>query len=148
MKRKCGACTLCCTALAVPELDKPNGVPCKHLTPTGCGIYDDRPDSCRAFECMYLQGEGDLTTRPDKVGAVQITEDGGEDVREPAAVFYVDPDRPERWRRSKYLRRVVERTVRRGTGTFIVNGDERTLISHPDSRLSRKLRALKEAGEL
>ena len=50
-KRKCGACTLCCTALAVPELDKPNGVPCKHLTPEGCGIYEDRPPSCRAFEC-------------------------------------------------------------------------------------------------
>lgn len=29
MARKCGTCTLCCTAMAVPELDKPNGVRCK-----------------------------------------------------------------------------------------------------------------------
>src|SRR5690606_657388 len=106
MKRTCGACTLCCTALAVPELDKPNGVPCKHLTPHGCGIYEERPESCRAFACAFLQGAGDLSSRPDRTGAVVSAEDGGFGEGAEAIVFYTVPG-DERWRRSKYLSRII-----------------------------------------
>lgn len=143
VSRKCGACTLCCTTMAVPELDKPNGVPCKHLTPTGCGIYETRPLSCRAFECSWLRGDGDPTVRPDKTGAVMTLEDGGAGPDGTAVVMYTVPG-DERWRRSKYLQKVTDRAIRRGSGTFVVAGDKRTLFTAPGSKLMRALQKLEE----
>ncbi|HEY6815399.1 MAG TPA: hypothetical protein VI168_07670 [Croceibacterium sp.] len=41
--------------LPIDELDKPGGVHCRHCeSGKGCGIYLDRPDSCRGFYCGYL----------------------------------------------------------------------------------------------
>jgi hypothetical protein len=36
----------------------------------GCGIYADRPASCRTFVCAWLQGELPLWARPDKIHGV------------------------------------------------------------------------------
>jgi hypothetical protein len=38
---------------------------CKFCT-TNCTIYEDRPDSCRAFDCAWLLGAMDEDMRPDK----------------------------------------------------------------------------------
>ena len=70
----CGKCTVCCTTLMVPELNKPAGVRCEHLTSQGCGIYDQRPDSCRVFDCgwkRFSSRQGVNITpklRPDRAG--------------------------------------------------------------------------------
>lgn len=64
----CGHCTACCTELNIPELDKPAGVPCRNLTSQGCGIYDDRPETCREFECVYKSIEMAPRMRPDRAG--------------------------------------------------------------------------------
>lgn len=54
----CGSCTMCCKLMGVPELDKPPGEWCKHCDPkVGCTIYDDRPESCKDFECLWLQAQ-------------------------------------------------------------------------------------------
>jgi len=53
----CYGCSMCCTMLSVKELDKPAGVPCKHLNGHRCGIYDERPESCRKYKCVYLQSK-------------------------------------------------------------------------------------------
>ena len=66
--RSCGDCTACCTTMGVPELSKAHNSPCEHNTGTGCGIYDTRPQSCRAFECLWLQGHGLPEQRPDRLG--------------------------------------------------------------------------------
>ena len=71
--RSCDACTACCTAMAVPELAKPSGTPCPHLTAQGCGIYAERPASCRHFRCAWLARDSALLTtalRPDRSGLV------------------------------------------------------------------------------
>lgn len=141
MKRKCGACTLCCTALAVPELGKKNGERCQHLTPTGCGIYEDRPPSCRAFECLWLQGDGDPSVRPDRLGAVLTAEDGRVDTV--ALVIYPRPG-DDRFRRSKYLTRLVARLIKKGSGAFVMDGEKRTLFTAPGSRLAQKLAELQK----
>jgi Fe-S-cluster containining protein len=67
--RPCGECTACCTALGVEELHKPNYTPCRHLCDKGCGIYAERPGSCKTFECWWRVGmvAGD---RPDKSGII------------------------------------------------------------------------------
>lgn len=63
----CGNCTLCCKLTAVPELNKPAGSWCKHCKAgKGCTIYDDRPESCKNFRCVWLTGGLPPELRPDK----------------------------------------------------------------------------------
>lgn len=66
----CGACQLCCHNTRVPVTEKEAEAPalkavitdrgwiipkegkaCIHLTESGCDIYDQRPITCRAFDC-------------------------------------------------------------------------------------------------
>jgi len=62
--------------MRVHEMGKGPYQACMHLCATGCGIYADRPRSCRTFECQWLRGtlevdgsiEGDL--RPDSCGVI------------------------------------------------------------------------------
>lgn len=129
-ERKCGACTLCCTTLAVPELDKPNGVRCVHLTDQGCGIYEDRPPSCRTFECAWLRGAGEgLYTRPDFTGGVLTVEkDQGPDDLGEALVIYEDPN-GKKALRSKYNFAILKRAMQMGETAILVSGENRKLFS-------------------
>lgn len=71
--RRCRTCSECCFALAVKELEKPDKTHCKHCK-TGswkpCSIYEDRPDACREFECLWHAGFFTSNDRPDKIGVV------------------------------------------------------------------------------
>lgn len=69
--RTCGKCTVCCTAMAVDELGKLEGVACVHLDPggKGCQLYGDprRPRACQEWNCGWLQdGVTDTQTMPDR----------------------------------------------------------------------------------
>jgi hypothetical protein len=73
----CGTCTLCCTLMKVTmEPPKPARARCCHYSVLGCGIYADRPEPCRTFECMWLASHRapDFTLpadmRPDRSGIV------------------------------------------------------------------------------
>ena len=74
--RACGSCTACCTVMGVSEIEKGAYEACEHLCDAGCGIYLDRPGSCRTFECQWLRGvlevDGDVDTdlRPDSCGVI------------------------------------------------------------------------------
>lgn len=71
--RQCGECRACCTPLAISELKKPAGVPCKHIggpRQRGCRIYASRPDSCRGYLCGWRTGLGGDNERPDRVGVL------------------------------------------------------------------------------
>lgn len=81
--RACGTCTACCSALAVPEVRKEQDTACPHLAARGgCGIYAERPSSCRAFSCVWLRGVVPAQYRPDRTGVVfDVTEvRGGSDL--------------------------------------------------------------------
>lgn len=125
MSRRCGPCTFCCTAAGVPELNKPAGVPCEHITPEGCAIYEDRPESCRDFECAWLQGATPKQARPDLAhGLVRPTEKGN------IQIMVVD----DRWRRHPYFRRLVNdaRNDRKALPVFVVHGAHRRITyCHP-----------------
>jgi hypothetical protein len=76
--RSCGDCTLCCTVLRVDELRKLGGVSCAALGARGCTIYERRPHICRAYRCLWLQGNLDAEDRPDRLGAVlDLVHEGG-----------------------------------------------------------------------
>ncbi len=61
--RECGDCTACCNGtlnIVVNEETISFDHPCKHLCKTGCGIYNERPEVCRAFTCAWLNKELNL----------------------------------------------------------------------------------------
>ena len=69
-KHACGGCTACCDVMAAHELRKPFYARCEHLAENGCGIYADRPQSCREFVCVWSTGfMGEAPQwRPDRCG--------------------------------------------------------------------------------
>lgn len=71
-RRRCGACNACCTHLSVPTLGKSAGQECPHLKPgvCGCTIHDSRPNECRNFSCVWLDGGFSPDDRPDKIGVI------------------------------------------------------------------------------
>jgi hypothetical protein len=67
--RSCGGCNACCSELEITALEKPAGVLCSSWrTGSGCSVYATRPDACRSFRCLWLDGMFDKRTRPDKSG--------------------------------------------------------------------------------
>ena len=77
--RNCGGCTMCCKTMGVAELNKPPNTWCSHCdTGTGCKIYEDRPHTCREFQCLWLQSNILPDVRPDRCNVVLgPTMDGG-----------------------------------------------------------------------
>lgn len=66
--RACGPCSACCEFAGVDELAKPPDQRCAHQCQSGCAIYADRPPSCRAYTCLWQEGEFADGDRPDKIG--------------------------------------------------------------------------------
>lgn len=58
MAGKCGSCTACCRVYSIPELSKPAGKWCQHCAiGNGCKIYEQRPQMCVEYECLWLQSQ-------------------------------------------------------------------------------------------
>ena len=72
IKKECGSCNYCCEVLPIPEIQKPQSVLCKNCTETkGCDIYNSRPQSCKNFDCLYLQSDDmDVSLRPNECGVM------------------------------------------------------------------------------
>lgn len=63
--RSCGTCNLCCTTHGIEELAKPRNVRCGNLNTLGrCGVYENRPLSCRTYQCLWLQGQLPYEMKP------------------------------------------------------------------------------------
>ena len=70
---ECGECTVCCTLSHIKELNKKPWDTCGHcILKKGCGIYKDRPNECKEFECAYYQGGSNIELRPDKCGVMFV----------------------------------------------------------------------------
>lgn len=103
-QRSCGPCTVCCTALGVKELSKPDYKQCQHLTPTGCGIYPERPESCKDWCCNWKMGFFSEQARPDLSG-ITVTY-RHEDVARPYLIIYLDEEKCS-FARVRYLASVL-----------------------------------------
>lgn len=68
--RACGPCNACCDFPAVPSLGKPVCSLCVHAGAAGCAIYEARPAECRAYRCLWLDGDVLVEDRPDLLGLV------------------------------------------------------------------------------
>ncbi|MCP4006428.1 MAG: hypothetical protein GY725_19790 [bacterium] len=68
-ERECGPCMLCCKLLKIGNFDppKPANTWCPHaVMGSGCGSYEERPEPCRVFNCIWKQGALRDKDRPDK----------------------------------------------------------------------------------
>lgn len=82
---ECGECRLCCKLMRIHELDKPPYTWCGNACSKGCGIYEDRPQSCREFECIWLGSQGTnhamaVEFKPSVCGAVMTTTKDGKSI--------------------------------------------------------------------
>lgn len=99
----CGSCTLCCKVMGIDSdwLKKAPDTWCSKCDKKkGCTVYDDRPEDCREFECLWLVSQRDpemesfpLSLRPDKSKVVLYPQPDGESV-----TAHVDPGSPAAWR--------------------------------------------------
>lgn len=122
----CGSCTLCCKLLAIEEIEKPIGEWCKHCNVgVGCSAYEDRPNACREFECLWLHSQKPeiddtlrfpLEMRPDKSKVILFKKKDG------TLTAVVPPERPDSWKQGQigqWLKR--ENQVRQA---YILCGDK------------------------
>lgn len=123
---------MCCVLPAIPQLGKPANVPCKHLTPGGCGIYEKRPQVCREFRCHWLDGKG--TERPDVVGAytTRIPEGNGWGN---GAGMMVTQD-PARFGRHVAVQRAIAETIEAGGDVLVILGEKRRLVTRDPKQLA------------
>jgi hypothetical protein len=97
--RTCGACTLCCKVYDVPAVESVAGRWCRHCQPgRGCKIWDNRPDQCRAFNCLWLTQDWlGPEWKPDRSKIVATMEPANQFL-----LFQVDPGSPNAWKREPY----------------------------------------------
>ncbi len=72
-ERTCGSCTACCHSLVIEELAKPAFSRCAHDGGGSCATYATRPQSCRDFRCLWLDGHLEEQDRPDRLGVIFTT---------------------------------------------------------------------------
>lgn len=74
----CGDCDLCCKLLETHGVPSPIGTYCQHCD-KGCKIYNDRPQECREYQCMWTQMPEQfarIEMRPDNSGIIFDRQDG------------------------------------------------------------------------
>lgn len=122
--RTCGDCTLCCKLMGVPELKKPAARWCPACDQgRGCSTYDERPPSCRNFQCFWLMDEGFPDDfRPDRIGALASFNDTPDSV-----VLHVDPARRNVLRKPE-VRALVDALLKSYAKVFVVNGKDSALV--------------------
>lgn len=139
----CGTCTMCCRNLGIGDtfrgepFHKPAGKWCEHCAiGHGCKVYEERPDTCREFQCVYLAGKMlgeplDIGLRPDHCGVVvSPTTD------ERRFAVTVDANKPDAWRRGMIYRFLMS-MVRGGIALTLSTGNtkHKTMIHQRNGRI-------------
>lgn len=115
--RECGTCTVCCYATAVPDLNKPVNTWCHNCSiGKGCKIYDDRPQQCRDFNCLWLKSPWiPDELRPDRSGVMFEPIKGKRTV-----VATVDPERHQVGT-NPAIRKVIDNLIISGRPVIITS---------------------------
>ena len=117
--RACGTCMMCCKVPAIEEFAKPPGVWCRHaVSGKGCNIYPERPASCRAFYCLWMQdARFGPEWKPEKSKFVVYVQRNGVNLQ-----IAVDPNFPNAWARPPYeaqIRQWVAEGAEHGRFVFV-----------------------------
>jgi len=111
------------------SFDKPAGEPCRHLCPTGCSIYMDRPPVCRRFRCAWLQEPSlPASLRPDRCGVMFAMNDS---VLGPGFAVYAYELQPGAAARPA-VARVIERVAAEAAVILVrTDGDHEVFTTDP-----------------
>jgi hypothetical protein len=119
---------MCCKLYDVPAVPKKAGAWCPHCAVgQGCKIYDERPDLCREFVCLWIQDAGlpeDWKPEKSKMVATVSAQTGFIHVR-------CDPASPNAWRRDphhSYLRSWSRQLLERRSHLLVFVGEQAHLI--------------------
>lgn len=131
----CGACSMCCYLMAVPDLNKPACVWCEHAERPhgGCTVYNQpeiKPQACTDFACLWLisQFRPRLeqmlpAIRPDRAGIMFHDARDGENT----LYVHVDPTRPDAWRAPAILDH-IQFVQSRGCAVHVIIGPRRIVL--------------------
>jgi hypothetical protein len=132
--RPCGSCTLCCKLLTIPELPtKRAGVWCPfERRYEGCACYEDRPEGCRAFWCLWTEAALRLpeVLRPDRCRVVFLTRSCPTALSASGQMVLAvgDPDRGVDLFQRGAVRSYIQGLTRRGVPVFALCGTDRLLF--------------------
>ena len=112
--------------MAITELEKPREKWCNHCAKgSGCTIYDQRPQSCRDFECVWLQTQSKPghkmapELRPDRCHVVLATTDDGKTIIAHADSAYADAGYAGK------MGALLRHLIAQGAGVIIASGHRR-----------------------
>jgi hypothetical protein len=129
--KSCGDCSLCCKLLGIAELGKVPGVWCNHVADRRrCGIYADRPPSCRAYQCIWtLAAPLDERWRPDRAGFVLSTGRVDGEI-----LVMVDQETPDAWRREPFYSQIkrMSDVFKGGAPRVLVQTRGRVIVVFPE----------------
>lgn len=128
-QRQCGDCSLCCKLLEIPELNKPKDAWCPNFqSGAGCGIYAERPHSCRTFVCRWLADPGiGPEWKPNRCKMMLDAKPG-------LFIVHVDPAAGQPWRAEPYrstLRTWASQALASGILVLVLTRQHAIAI-HPD----------------
>lgn len=140
--RKCGECQECCIALEVVELRKPTFTPCANQGSgmKGCKVYDQRPAECEVFRCLWLQGFGSNSMRPDQTGLVSTVEETSFGV-----TYLVMETRAGSAKRGRTLTDLVLDAKKKGKTVVVGTKTSRTVVYVPEDKEADLAAMLKKA---
>ena len=131
MARECGGCTLCCKLMVIPELAKPKDVWCQQCAiGEGCKIYDQRPGSCRDFNCAWLTSDG----LPDHWYPARSKMVLANELEGRRIAVHVDPARADAWRQEPYFEDLKQLTAGGGRQVVVYVGS-RAIAVLPDREI-------------
>lgn len=134
-ERQCGDCTLCCKLMGIEELKKPANKWCELVQiGKGCGDYENRPKSCRDFQCMWLQGQLPEDLKPNKIHAVFWEHDGDKTIQ-----VHLDPHYTG-LRETEWFKTVVHAVLANGFRVAVLEGDRRTLLASDPEQVPEEFR--------
>jgi hypothetical protein len=128
--RSCGDCSMCCKIPRIDEVEKPQGVWCRHCAPArgGCTIYETRPSVCRDYFCGWLLSSDMGPEWQPSICKMMINFEK-DLVR---ISVHVDPAYPTAWRREPYYSRFKQWSARfAGQKVIVVFVKKRPLWSFP-----------------
>jgi len=130
--RRCGDCSLCCTVMAVGEINKPENVKCSKLTVMGkCSVhYNGKPESCTTYQCLWLAGAMPEELKPSRSRIVADTGSSGNIV-----VMHVSPYDRGAWNKpavKRWIDSIADRIM-----VIVLCGEERIILRHNADRNPR-----------
>jgi hypothetical protein len=113
----------------VPEINKKSMVTCPSVGACGgCNVYETRPGSCKAFECLWLQDTREALKgedRPDQLGLMfsMMFKTAFGDV---LTAWNTSPGQSLPSRAIDLIERIAEKSV-----LLIIDGDKRSVVGPP-----------------